>query len=93
MARIERTKKALEDAGIQNIQVRPSDIIINDYTLEVDLLIEDKECALKVAENIKIPHDLRFIRKRNVLEENRLLLLGDDKYTFSKQIMQGYQEA
>jgi len=46
-----------------------------------------------VIEPVKIPHDIRFLRKRNALEDNRLLLLGDDKYTLSKQIIQGYQEA
>ena len=90
---MERTKKALEDAGVLGVTARPQEFKIKETPIEVDLLIEEKRTVLKVIEPIKMPHDLRFIRKRNVIEDNRLLLQGDDKFTLSKQIIQGYQDA
>ena len=78
---------------MSDLQVRPQDFSINEFPIEADILIEGKKAVLKVIEPIKIPHDIRFLRKRNALEDNRLLLQGDDKYTLSKQIVQGYQEA
>jgi hypothetical protein len=83
----------LEEAGLTDLQVRPQDFSINEFLIEADILIEGKKTVLKVIEPVKIPHDIRFLRKRNALEENRLLLQGDDKYTLAKQILQGYQEA
>jgi hypothetical protein len=77
----------LEDAGLQGVKVRPQDLTFNDSPFEVDIVIEGKNVALKVIETVKIHHDLRFLRKRNMLEENRLMLLGDDKYTLSERII------
>ena len=84
MARIDKTKKAIEEAGIQGIQLRPSDINVNSVPIEIDLYIEDKKTALKVMESNKIQGDLRFVREKNILESNRLFLLGDEKYTLAK---------
>jgi hypothetical protein len=64
----------LEEAGLTDLQVRPQDFSINDFPLEVDILLEGKKTVLKVIEPVKIPHDIRFLRKRNALEDNRLLL-------------------
>jgi hypothetical protein len=83
----------LEEAGLTDLLVRPLDFSINELPIEADILLVGKKTVLKVIEPIKIPHDIRFLRKRNALEDNRLLLLGDDKYTLAKQIVQGYQEA
>jgi hypothetical protein len=43
--------------------------------------------------SMTMEHDLRFNRKRTVIQENRLLLLGDEKYTLADQIYQGYQDS
>jgi len=64
--------------------LRPSDITVNSVPIEIDLYIEEKKTALKVMESNKIQGDLRFIREKNILESNRLLLLGDEKYTLAK---------
>ena len=84
MARIDKTKRAIEEAGIKGVQLRPSDITVNSVPIEIDLYIEEKKTALKVMESNKIQGDLRFIREKNILESNRLLLLGDEKYTLAK---------
>jgi len=64
--------------------LRPSDINVNSVPIEIDLYIEDKKTALKVMESNKIQGDLRFVREKNILESNRLFLLGDEKYTLAK---------
>jgi hypothetical protein len=56
------------------LQARPQDFSIKDFQIEADIILEGKKTVLKVIEPIKIPHDIRFLRKRNVLEDNRLLL-------------------
>jgi hypothetical protein len=64
----------LEEAGLTDLQVRPQDFSINDFPIEADIIIEGKKTVLKVIEPVKIPHDIRFLRKRNAIEDNRLLL-------------------
>jgi len=61
-ARVERTKKILEEAGLSGLEMRPQELMINNTQIEVDLLLADKKTALKVIEPVKIPHDLRFFR-------------------------------
>jgi hypothetical protein len=68
-----------------------SKVAVGELKLEVDLLIN--KTAYKVLESAKIAHDQRFVERKSALEVNKILLLGDESYTLSRQIIQGYNEA
>jgi hypothetical protein len=40
---------------------------------------------------VRIPHDARFTQRKSILDANKLLLLGDESYSLSKQIIEGYE--
>lgn len=51
----------------------------------------DKQVVLQLIDHVKLPHDTRFIRDTSILEANCLLLTGNEGYSLSKQMLQGYE--
>jgi hypothetical protein len=45
-----------------------------------------------MVERMKIPHDVRFTNDKTIIEQNRLLFVGDPSYTMSKQVLAAYDD-
>lgn len=60
--------------------------------MTTDLYLPDVKKAFQMVERMKIPLDVRFTNDKTIIEQNRLLFVGDPSYTMSKQVLAAYDD-